>query len=196
MDMDLDNVKQQDVVLALCKLNNFHYGDVWVHLRKTMPVTLDIPQEFFQGGMNEIVENFRGWDMRGIIAVDSTVTKKNPDGKDKVVGFVLYQIHRETKIELEVLFLLVSKAYRNKRHATNMLKTLEDRHIFTHGNDVVKFFTVKVDRNDTVVEFYRKLGYDDMSKVAGYADCFSTYSDYTHMIRRGVLLTHEMNGAS
>ena len=226
----MDNVNQQDVVLALCKLNNFQYGDVWIHLRKTVPPHLGISEEFFQVGMDKIKETLRAWDMRGIIAVDSTVTKKNPDGKAKVVGFVLYQIHRETKNELEVLFLLVSKSYRNKHHATNMMKMLEDRHLFksnavsaemsrgmaeivailkgraedgsfimgkrtatdldvyskmpvddftngekmdghlfsTPGNDLVHLFTARVQREGTVMEFYRKLGYEDKSHLPGW----------------------------
>ncbi|KAJ1465444.1 hypothetical protein T484DRAFT_1757414 [Baffinella frigidus] len=139
IDMDVDNIKQQDVVLALCKLNNFQYNDVWVNMRKTIPSSLETPvaQPFLDG----VKKAMAGWQMRGILAIDATVTLKNPTGKEKVVGFVLYQIQRETKNELEVLFLLVSKAYRKKQHASNMMKMLHDRHLYKaieHGSELVQ----------------------------------------------------------
>lgn len=140
--MDVDNVKQQDMVLAICKLNSFQYRDVWVNLRKTMPPSLEtIPETIAQPFLDGVGNAMAPWQMRGILAVDKTVTKKNPDGKEKVVGFVLYQIHRETKNEIEVLFLLVSKAYRKKQHASNMMKMVEARHLFKaidHGDELAR----------------------------------------------------------
>jgi hypothetical protein len=238
----MGNVRQQDMVLDLCKMNDFQYGDVWFHLRKTIPPSFQLRD----GGctmMEKTKNSLCDWDMGCIIAIDATVTTNN-----KAIGFVLYHIHRETKNQLEVLFLLVSETYRNKNHATNMVKMLEDRHLFkfnavtedmsramsqfvsvmkkhagdsyiineigqislddfkngekmdippfsTFGKDLVYFFGAKVQSTSMAVEFWRKLGYEDLSKLQGWRDVVIRTSavDHIYMIRAGPRTCHEVH---
>lgn len=173
LDMDVNNVQQQEVILRLCESNKFQYGDVWIHLRKTCPPgTSEKFSAMITLNMVSFKKNMEAWDMHGIIAVDGSKNDANLEGRDKVVGFLLYQIHRETKQELELLFLLVDMTYRSKGHASNMVKACVALHLSNSDNDVAKvrndsvdFITVKVRGDNTVSEFYKKLGFEeDVSK--------------------------------
>lgn len=58
--------------------------------------------------------------------------------------------------------------------------------ISTPGNDLVHFIIIKVQRTDTVVEFYRKLGYEDKSKLPGWRDMMPDPGDtHVYMVRSG-----------
>jgi ribosomal protein S18 acetylase RimI-like enzyme len=164
LDMDVTKTEQQEVILRLCKNNNFCLSDVWLHLRKTRPPGVpDALGTLFEEHMEDFIRTMSEWDMKGMIAVDGTVTENNPAGTSKVVGFLLYQIHRETKTELELLFTLVDETYRRRGHATNMVKACEALHLYPNkagDNDLVKFFTAKVEKENTsALGFWEKLGY-------------------------------------
>jgi ribosomal protein S18 acetylase RimI-like enzyme len=164
LDFDVTKTEQQDVVLRLCKNNKFSYGDVWLHLRKTTPPGLpDALTESIQSRMENFSRSMNEWDMKGIIAVDGSVTENNPEGTSKVVGFMLYQIHRETKTELEQLFIVVDKDYRRRGHGKNMMKACESLHLYpnkANDNDLVKFFTAKVEEdNHEAIEFYKNISF-------------------------------------
>lgn len=164
LDFDVAKPEQQDVVLRLCKINQYNYGDVWLHLRRTPPTGMsDVLTASIQSHIKEFSKAADDWTVKGMIAVDGSVTKNNPSGTSKVVGFMMYQIHKESSSELKILFTLVDSSYRRRGHATNMMKALEVLHLCpTQGNksnEVVNFFTAKVEAQDTVVEFYQKLGF-------------------------------------
>jgi hypothetical protein len=164
LDFDASKKEQQEVVLRLCKSNNFSYGDVWLYLRKTPPPGLPVAlTHSIESRMEEFTKALSEWDVKGIIAVDGTVTENNPEGISKVVGFLIYQIHRDTKTELELMFMLVDGGYRKRGHATNMVRACESLHLYPKnsvGNsNLVKFFTARVEARDTVVEFFQKLGF-------------------------------------
>jgi GNAT superfamily N-acetyltransferase len=134
--MDVTNIKEQDIVLDLCQQNDFYYDEVSVHLRGKMSAghlasllktDLTCTEEFYKV---EIQRTRLTWELHGLVAIDASITKQNPDGKDKTVGFLLYQVHRETKQELKIIFLLVAKSYRGKSHAKNMVKLCENMHLF------------------------------------------------------------------
>ena len=130
LPIDAKDPKHKEAMLSLCKLNDFHWKGVYLHLNDAVPPPgINIKNH---GGVSleELKTDLRACDMRGILALDSTVTKKNPTGKEKVVGFVLYNIDRKEKNQLEVLYLLVHKSYRNQGHGTELMKTCEELHLF------------------------------------------------------------------
>ena len=184
LDMDVNNVQQQDAILRLCQTNKSQYSDVWMHLRKSCPPGL--PKylvESVEQGMDEFIQTAAPWDLHGIVAVDGDKTDDNPEGKDKVVGFMLYNIH-ETKQELEMLFLLVDTAYRHKQHGSNMVKACISLHLFnvdnlsqpkettTPARDLVQFITVRLERKDPVLTLYTKLGFH--KEQGGDVDRYTT----------------------
>lgn len=184
LDIDVTNTEQQNVILRLCKKNKSQYVDVWMHLRQTHPPdATDKLKESIEKDMSTFKESIAAWDLHGIIAVDGSVTDNNPTGRDKVVGFLLYHIHRETKQELRLSFLLVDYFYRKKGHASNMIKACRALHLHTprHMSNITKacralrlctpnndtkkvcdkvdFIVANV--NDTVSELYKKLGFEE-----------------------------------
>jgi GNAT superfamily N-acetyltransferase len=164
LDFDVSKPEQQDVVLRLCKTNEYSYGDVWLHLRRTPPPGMtDVLTASIQSRIEEFSKTADEWTVKGMIAVDGSVTENNPEGTSKVVGFMMYQIHKASSAELEILFTLVDKCYRKRGHATNMMKALELLHLNPQhknkANELVNFFTARVEAQDTAVEFYKKLGF-------------------------------------
>jgi ribosomal protein S18 acetylase RimI-like enzyme len=164
LDMDVSKTEQQEVILRLCKNNNFCLADVWLHLRKKRPPGIpDALGALFEEHAEEFIRTMDQYQMKGLIAVDGTVTENNPEGTSKVVGFTLYQIHRESKRELEVLFTLVDETYRRRGHATNMVKACEALHLYPNkagDNERVKFFTAKVEKDNTdALAFWEHMGY-------------------------------------
>ena len=128
MHIDTRNEKHKEIILMLGKRNHFQWFEVYLHLyAATVPPGYSVTDTT---GLPGIKDELAACDMHAILALDSTVTKKNPTGKEKVVGFVLYQINRDTKSQLHVLFLLVDKDYRMKTHGWNLMKKCEELHIF------------------------------------------------------------------
>ena len=184
IDMDVERESHQNIVLALCK--TWHHNDVWVRLKHTMPPDHGLPDMFL--AMTEIgmeIERKRSdenWSLYGLLAVDKTITTKNPGGIDKVVGFSLYIINKQNKNQLQVLFLFVNKHFRNCGHATNMMKTVQDRHLGTAksgekftghtqsvlGYDLVNFIMIEVLEGAAEIAFYKTLGFAIASEVAGW----------------------------
>ena len=136
MSIDVLDARYKEVILRLCKLNDFQWLRVYLHLHgAATPPGYDLHPNG-KDNAQELKDILLACDMHAILALDSTVTKKNPNGKEKVVGFVLYQINRDTKSELEVLFLLIDKGYRKKGHGWNLMKKCEELHLFfIHENN-------------------------------------------------------------
>jgi ribosomal protein S18 acetylase RimI-like enzyme len=184
-----------EIVLKLCKNNGFHYNDVWVVLKKTLPPRSDgvvFPpevREVLERGMRLHQQSMDAWTMDGLLAIDASVTKKNPTGKDKVAGFVLYLNNNHNNNQLQILFLLVDKRHRRKGHASKMMREIQARHLgdaqsgerlfkvpgnplllSAGGYPLVNYITVEVvkEDNDQVIAFYRTLGFVVASEVAGW----------------------------
>jgi hypothetical protein len=128
LSIDAQDPKHKEIMLSLCKLNDFKWLDVHLRLHGAV-VPPGYTMTLSEGILQAIKDIRAAWDMHAILALDSTVTKKNPTGKEKVVGFVLYHINRKTKILLEVLYLIVHKSYRKQGHGWNMMKKCEELHL-------------------------------------------------------------------
>lgn len=182
IDMKVEDGAHKKIVLKLCKIGKFYEDDVYVRLcQEFPPSSVTVPEHLRSATMEIMKESFRKWPLHGLLAIDSTKTEQNPEGKDKVVGFVLYIIG-ENKNQLQVLFLFVVESYRKKFHASSMMKTVQARHLgdadsgeqingiekSKDGYDLVNFMTVEVRKDSSVIAFYRTLGFAVASEVPGW----------------------------
>jgi GNAT superfamily N-acetyltransferase len=183
VDMDVKGEHHQKVVLKLCESGQWHHNDVWVRLYNTLPPNHGLSEKDLRV-IDPAIEAMKKradktWTLCGLLAIDKTTT-----GVEKVVGFTLYIIAKETKNNLEILFVFVNKNYRKRGHATNMMKTVQDRHLGTYewgekcdglaqsrlGYDLVHFIQMEVVPGSAVVSFYKTLGLAIASEVPGWKD--------------------------
>jgi hypothetical protein len=126
-DVDLQNPKHIDCIMKLCKRNKFYANDVFWFLHQNLPFdTFMGKQATFSWSQKTIDAVKRSkeaqihWIPRGLFAMNGT----------KAVGFILYSIHRETKQELAVNFLLVDSMFRRHNRGSELLMVCEQRHAF------------------------------------------------------------------
>ena len=206
INMDVESDVHQNSVLVLAK--NWHYRELFQKLKNKVPpnhgldaMQLVIMEMWLQTRKKESDEN---WSLHGLLAVDTTKTTQNKHGVDKVVGFSLYIINKKNKNQLQVLFLFVNKHYRKNGHATNMMKTVQDRHLGTVewgekftgrtqsvlGYDLVSFILIEVLVGAAEILFYKTLGFAIASEVPGWDDKVGmpTCSEYIIMVDASPLI--------
>jgi GNAT superfamily N-acetyltransferase len=126
-DVELGNEKHTEVIMKLCKRNKFYANDIWFFLHQSLQLEITIGMKGFppitekiQKGLERSRMARLNWIARGLFAMNGT----------KVVGFILYSIHRETKQELALNFHLVDHKYRQQNYGSRLLCECEHRHSF------------------------------------------------------------------
>jgi GNAT superfamily N-acetyltransferase len=126
-DIDFENDEHIDCIRKLCERNKFYANDIYwfMHQSRPLDIVLDMKgmPKFSQTTLRYIERNKQAiehWIPRGLFAMKG----------NNVIGFLLYSIHRETKQELELNFLLVDKDYRKQQYGSNLLRVCEQRHCF------------------------------------------------------------------
>ena len=188
MDMDVGSQEHIDMVLRLAK--KFYWREIYMRLNEAVPpvgaktetALSMMMRPFMPKTVAKIKHAALRWSVHGLIATDSRVTDKNPEGNKKAVGFAIYVMDKVETNQLQILFLYVAKPYRNKFHGSTLMKTVQERHLgdavsgerrfsnytSTLGFPLVNFITMEVSVGDRVIAFYRTLGFAVASEVPGW----------------------------
>jgi ribosomal protein S18 acetylase RimI-like enzyme len=126
-DIDFEDERHITCIRKLCERNTFYVDDIYWFVHQSTPLENILDMEgvptLHETTVRYIKRNqeaIKNWIPRGLFTMKG----------NKVVGFILYSIHRETKQELELNFLLVDKDYRKQHHGSNLLRVCEQRHCF------------------------------------------------------------------
>jgi GNAT superfamily N-acetyltransferase len=123
-DIDFDDGEHINMIMTLCKRNNFYHMEVlnWLGLLEGFGGVLGDTTGAFTEQSKTIRQTLF---LRGLFARYETM----------VVGFMLYSIDRKTKKTLTIDFLLVDHKYRNQNYGARLLRACEQRHFVTARQD-------------------------------------------------------------
>ena len=192
--MDVHNKKRISEVVKLCERNsqNFYNG-VYIHLYQSLPPWVNSIKKSNTKDYAAYVGYVHGakiarvqFETHCILTLVGT----------KVVGFLLYHVQRNAaKPMLEILYFIVDKDHRRKKHGSNMLqailrsymidaKKLEEGDVAENCADLkvgkeygrVSCITASMHRNASMpanFAFYTKNGFkniEDIPEFGGYQD--------------------------
>jgi len=190
--MMIDVEKQEHINTVLKKCKNFYRVPValWLEGEAAEMDTTSMSTEgkllaiaFQRESEKRMKQKKEDWELGGWFRMSREKNKKNPAGAQVAIGFVLYIIKKDTKNQMQILFLRMDPFYRKQGHGSTLINLLKERHLgnATIGEKLmqdvkpewphvmVHFFTVEVKTGSEEISFWRKLGFKVASEEGGWA---------------------------
>ena len=167
--LNFSDPQHRAIIMKLCSRNSFYEDDVYAEVHRDVPKKMKdmLSAEQCDKLKQELMKSWGAVISRGYFIIDKE------KGKNSVVGFVIYDIEKQTPVS-SLLFLLVDKKYRNQSFGTTLMqKYMADIHELNIIAARVKSESPRLN------EWYSKFHF----KKHGITSCDSSQFELLHYFR-------------